>query len=433
MFAASNGLSLHSSHAGVRVLLGTDRRIGGLNGQPYWPALIECVLETPERIRLVFQPIINLAEADVAGYEALARFDVPSGLLPEGLAGAEAITPDRWFAAADTLGFGAELESIVVRRCLALRPEVPANCFLTVNVSPHLLADPLIITPLLTSGRLTPLVVELTEHQEVPDLSAVVRLRNQLADLGGLIALDDAGSGYSGLQQITRVRPHMIKLDRALVEGIDQDEAKAALAELLGEFAGRIDAWLLAEGVETWQEAETFQRLGIPLAQGYLFGRPSDSFARLDPHVASGLRRGKQRASHRESVAGLLERAPFVRSGEGVRSWSPALAIEVDELDRPVAILSPVADGLPFTDRLPITLRARPSESLVEIAQRLLARTRTTRFDPIVCINRQGVAIGVIRVERILSRLASNSPPTPFIPAATRPDHDSSDFPGGPT
>ena len=96
-----------------------------------WDGLVEGVLRDPARLELVFQPIVSLQDAVIVGYEALSRFSGPPGL-----------TPDLWFAAADERGRGAELEAVVVERCLALRRSLPPDCFLTVNVSPHLLTGP---------------------------------------------------------------------------------------------------------------------------------------------------------------------------------------------------------------------------------------------------------------------------------------------------
>lgn len=248
-------------------------------------------------------------EATIVGYEALARF-----------AGQPGLTPDRWFAAADALGCGAELEALVVVHRLALRSELPPDCFLTVNVSPHLLTEPALADPLL-AGDLTPLVLELTEHQQISDLRGLLHLRDRLTDRGALLALDDAGSGYSGLQQMTRLRPHLIKLDRALVEDADADETKLALAELLGEFAGRMDAWLLAEGVETWAELEAFLRLKVPLAQGFLLGRPAPPWAPLDPVPAQRLRAMAARTQLTDHIASLVETAPDETLGCATTRW----------------------------------------------------------------------------------------------------------------
>lgn len=364
-------------------------------GRSGWAGVVHGVLRDPSRLTLVFQPIVGLHEAVVVGYEALARFPELPGT-----------TPDRWFAAADALGCGAEMEALVVRRCLELRTRMPADCFLTVNVSPHLLTEPALADLLLGAGDLSPLVLELTEHQEVADLRPVVELRDRLAAQGALLALDDAGSGYSGLQQMTRLRPHLIKLDRALVADVDHDETKLALAELLGQFAGRLDAWLLAEGIETWGELEAFVRLGVPLAQGYLLGRPGPPWVQLDPVVAARLGACSARAELVEHVVSLVEQVAV----EGRDPVAPEdLGLRLDDLGRPVALLLPRRrgqDGPPAHRVAPVSLRVPASAGVVDVAQRLVARPEHCRFDPVVCVDERGRAVGVIRLERILLRLA---------------------------
>ncbi|GAB2676983.1 EAL domain-containing protein [Thalassiella azotivora] len=384
-----------------------------------WRELVVGVLADPERLSLVFQPIVGLADARVVGYEALSRFDGPPGL-----------TPDRWFAAADRLGVGADLEAVAVRKALDVRADLPANCFLTVNVSPHLVTEPALRDLLLGSGSLAPLVIELTEHRDVDDPAPLVRLRDEVADRGGLLALDDAGSGWSGLQQITRLRPHLIKLDRALVQDADTDEVRLALAEVLGEFAGRIDAWLLAEGVETWGELEAFLRLGVPLAQGYLLGRPAPGWTQLDPAAAARLRAAGSRVRLRENVASLVEEV-WLDGVDGPRT--DQVGVRLDAWGRPDRLLLPsrrsarsravapaqtgartrgALDEDRATHRLaPVTLRVPPSASVHEVARRLVTRGEPERFDPVVCVDETGRPLGVVRVERILLRLAELQPP----------------------
>src|SRR3954464_10123361 len=251
------------------------------------------LLADPEDLSLVFQPIVDLAAATVAGYEALARFP--------GVAG-----PDAWFAAAAEAGIAAELEALAIHKALAVVPGLPANTFLTVNVSPHLLGSAPIQDAPATRPDLHRVVVGLTEHTPVHDLAALRRQCDDLRRRGALIALDDAGSGYSGLQQLAVLRPQIVKLDRALVSDADTDPVRVALAEMLGEFAGRIDAWLLAEGIETAAELAAFAQLGVPLAEGWLLGRPSPGFAPLAPEVAQLVRAQVARARLTESVASLL-------------------------------------------------------------------------------------------------------------------------------
>jgi EAL domain-containing protein (putative c-di-GMP-specific phosphodiesterase class I) len=387
-----------------------------------WERLIDEVLRDPDRLTLLFQPIVSFAEATIVGYETLARFERPTGV---GDALARTLSPDQWFLAADALGAGAPFEALVVARCLDLRASVPPDCFLTFNVSPHLVTDPVILDLLLGAGPLHPLVVEFTEHRDVPDLAPLVRLRDRLAGLGGLLALDDAGSGYSGLQQMTRLRPHLIKLDRALVADADSDEVKLALAELLGEFAGRIDAWLLAEGVETWAEFTAFARIGVPLGQGYLFGRPAPPWATLTPQVVARMRSSVARVHLTENVVSLSEPAWTLRGTtadpDGDRpsgAVAGRIGLRLDEHGRPLAMFLPLTEPRPEpphegspgecegTHReVPVSLRVAPTDDVAAVIQRLMTRGDANRFDPLVCIDERGRSLGIIRVERLIQRL----------------------------
>jgi len=379
-----------------------------------WAAALQAVLADPAQPRLVFQPIVDLHRGVIAGYEALSRFDGPAGL-----------GPDRWFAMADALGLGGQLEARVVQAALAVRRDLPAHCFLTVNVSPHLLTDPAVADALLAAPDLSRLVLELTEHVPVEDTGSLVQLLDRLRARGASIALDDAGSGYSGLQQLALFRPDFVKLDRALVDHADRDEAKLALAELLGTYAGRLDAWLLVEGIERPEELEAFVRLGVPLAQGYLLARPGPGWPQLDPGVAETLQAMSARASQVHSVAPLLEAVPSVEAAAGpeqvlsaaraVLAADPGrdVVVAVDDEGCPVHL---VRAGLREDDRdddgqvvlqvVPLSLRVRPSGALVDVLTRAMTRVAARRFDPVLCVDRTGRLLGLVRPERMSLRLA---------------------------
>lgn len=205
----------------------------------------------------MFQPIVDLRRRTVAGYEALTRFDHPDA----------GVGTEQLFEAAAERGLGAELDAAALHSALSHRPDLPGNCFLTVNVEPASLLSAAVRTELGSVGSLAGLVVEITERRPW-DPQRIEPALNWLRGAGALIAVDDAGSGYAGLQQILSLRPSVLKVDRALIKDIDSNEAKVALVEMLGVFASRVDAWVLAEGVETLAEAQRLITLGIPLAQG---------------------------------------------------------------------------------------------------------------------------------------------------------------------
>ncbi|MEP4651984.1 MAG: EAL domain-containing protein [Ilumatobacter sp.] len=136
---------------------------------------------------------------------------------------------------------------------------------------------------------------------------------NMLRRSGALIAIDDAGAGHSGLQQILQLRPSIVKLDRSIIEGVDRDESKVAMVEMLGVFANRVDAWLLAEGVETGAEARRLFDLGVPLVQGYFFGRPSDPWSPISDEPVHDLRSRAATVVAGPTLGRLMEHVTPVR------------------------------------------------------------------------------------------------------------------------
>jgi EAL domain-containing protein (putative c-di-GMP-specific phosphodiesterase class I) len=341
------------------------------------------LLADPDDLTLVFQPIVDLAAATVAGYEALARFPGSSG-------------PDVWFAAAAEAGIAAELEALAIHKALAVVPSLPADTFLTVNVSPHLLGSAPVQAALATRPDLRRVVVELTEHTPVHDLAALGRQCDELRMRGALIALDDAGSGYSGLQQLAALRPQVVKLDRALVSDADTDPVRVALAEMLGEFAGRIDAWLLAEGIETQAELAAFASLGVPLAQGWLLGRPTPDFAPLAPETAALVRAQVARARMTDAVTSLI-RPVRQHAADDEMPAVPPVVLLGDQGEPTGLLLHDVRTGEAYT--APVSLRVHPTTGIRDALQRALTRIPAHRFDPVLCTDAHGDVVGLLRVE----------------------------------
>jgi EAL domain-containing protein (putative c-di-GMP-specific phosphodiesterase class I)/DNA-binding response OmpR family regulator len=207
----------------------------------------------------VFQPIIELETRRVVGFEALTRFD-------------DGTPPDVRFADATRLGLGSEFELAAIEAALAEAHRLPSDTFLSLNVSPSvaLAAGELLKGRL--NGNQRQIVLELTEHVPISDY---LPLRQAIDRLGKVqIAVDDAGAGYASLRHILELRPAFAKLDISLVRGIDGDELRQAMAAGMQYYALRSGCRLVAEGVETDEEARVLLELGVDLAQGYLFGRP---------------------------------------------------------------------------------------------------------------------------------------------------------------
>jgi EAL domain-containing protein (putative c-di-GMP-specific phosphodiesterase class I) len=123
---------------------------------------------------------------------------------------------------------------------------------------------------------------------------------------GARIAVDDAGAGYAGLNQLMRVQPDVIKLDRSLIEGIHADKAKIALVEFFVMFARRVGAAVCSEGIETIDELRALVNLGVNYGQGYLLGRPAEPWVEVSTEVSRALATGALRThvARNGSVAG---------------------------------------------------------------------------------------------------------------------------------
>jgi len=230
------------------------------------------VIARSDAIRTVFQPIVALASGEVVGYEALARFE-----------GRPSLPPSWWFSEAHRFGLGATLEAQSVRSALAA-PMRPAGKFLSLNLSPSALGSTEVARAL--PEDLDGLVIEITEEERILDVVELQRHLDPLRARGARIAVDDAGEGYAGLQQVMSMRADIIKLDRALVADVHADPAKVALIGSLVHFARSTGAVICAEGIETLQELRVLVHLGVAYGQGWALGRPEAPWPRVNAEAA---------------------------------------------------------------------------------------------------------------------------------------------------
>lgn len=363
-----------------------------------WHALLDCAL-TGQGVRPVFQPVVDLTRAVVVGYEALTRFD-----------GYPVTNPEEWFDAARRVGRSAALEALALKLALTTRNDLPPNTFLAVNVGPDVLDRREVRAVLSAQGSLGGVVIELTEHARIDSYVSLEPALNRLRAAGAMIAIDDAGAGYAGLQHLIGIRPHIIKLDRNLISGVDRDEAKRALVEMVGTFASRIDAWVLAEGIEHLGELDAVVSLGVPLAQGYLLGRPAPPWSDLDRRGAALLRQQPPTRSE-HSLEKLLERTATVydraAAARAFADGATDLVVMLDAHHRPVATID--TDGLVHSALDP-SMRVSVETPVTEAAERAITRPTAQRFHPLLCVDDLGRYVGVVRMERVLTYLTARTP-----------------------
>jgi EAL domain-containing protein (putative c-di-GMP-specific phosphodiesterase class I) len=218
----------------------------------------------------VFQPIVRLPDETPVAVEALARWTTRDGT---------SVSPETFVRAAEGAGLGAELDALVLD--LACREIATAGLDLTVHV--NVCASRLGAAALeqsvgsaldrygLAASRL---VVEITETVPVPDLATGAEAIRRLQELGVRVALDDFGAGYSSLTVLHALPVDLIKLDRALTTGVQPDRDAALCRSLVG-LCAELDMAVVAEGIETAEQASLVTAAGCTTAQGYLYGRPA--------------------------------------------------------------------------------------------------------------------------------------------------------------
>jgi EAL domain-containing protein (putative c-di-GMP-specific phosphodiesterase class I) len=245
-------------------------------------AQIAALSERADLVRCVYQPIVELATARVVGYEALARFDD----LPERPAA-------EWFGLAQEYGQSPPLEAAALRAALS-SPELPADTFLGINLSPTALASPEVWDCL--PSDMSSIVVEVTEHELVLDDGRLGRTLSDVRARGGRVAVDDAGAGYAGLEWLTRLEPDIIKLDGRLTGRVRAESAKAALVEVLVRFARRTGATVCAEGIERLDDLAILGDLDVALGQGFVLARPGSPWPTVSPAAKRVCRAGHDAA-----------------------------------------------------------------------------------------------------------------------------------------
>ena len=233
--------------------------------------------DTAERLKLqrvvkersftpVFQRIVDLTDGRDVGYEVLTRF-------------ADGADPATRFQEAAALGVGLDLEMATLEVALDHAVRLASDRFVAFNVSASLLVEDDDVSALF-DGFDRAAVVELSEHEAIPDYDAVRSALQGLRD-DVRLSVDDAGSGFASLRHILLLRPDFVKLDRSWVHGVHTDPARQALIAGVAHFVREIGASLLAEGIEQVADRDVLVDLGVQLGQGWLFGRP-------EPVVAAG-------------------------------------------------------------------------------------------------------------------------------------------------
>ena len=222
----------------------------------------------------VYQPIVSLKDGRIFGYEALTRISDKT----------VEFNTEQMFRIADKMNKLWELETLCRKKALKNAKFMNADNKLFLNVNPNIIHDAEFINGF-TKGRLTKygldfldIVFEITERNAVIDKEAFLKSIDHYREQNFKIAIDDVGSGYSGLNAIYDIRPDIMKLDMSLTRNIDKDEIKQHLCKAMVEFGKNAGIMVIAEGIETREELKTLIKINAEFGQGYFLGIPQENF-----------------------------------------------------------------------------------------------------------------------------------------------------------
>jgi EAL domain-containing protein (putative c-di-GMP-specific phosphodiesterase class I) len=229
------------------------------------------------RVSVVFQPILHLPTNRTLGYEALGR----------GAHDELSANPCDLFRLAEHFRLAPDLSGLFRMVALEEAARLPGSPLVFFNVHPSEMEKETFVRSLaevsseIRAGER--MVLEIHEDV-VADTASLRRFRDQVRELGILLAYDDFGTGQARLAELAEVPPDFVKLDMALIRGIDEAKARQELLQALSRLSDDLGIQVIAEGIETVEEAKTCHQLGCKYGQGYFLGRPQPvaSFSQAD-------------------------------------------------------------------------------------------------------------------------------------------------------
>jgi EAL domain-containing protein (putative c-di-GMP-specific phosphodiesterase class I) len=223
-----------------------------------------------ERVITSYQAILRMKEGTVMGFEALSRGPRGSGLE----------TADRLFGAAAAHNLSIELDRLCRRRALLSSGRVPSSAKIFVNTLPATMGDPQFkgkaLIDFLEKAQVSPdrIVIEITEKEVIEHPGLFRESMAYFTEMGMSFAVDDVGSGYSGLESIALLKPTFLKIDISLVRDVHVSRVNQAMVKAIITLGHSIQAKVIAEGIHTEEETQALKAMGVDFGQGYYLARP---------------------------------------------------------------------------------------------------------------------------------------------------------------
>jgi len=230
-----------------------------------------------EDIKVLAQPIVSLETGEVIGWEMLTR----------GPVGTPFAMPDELFQYAYQTDMLIHLELLVVKKAFLILSQKKTTFPVFINVTVPSLKNPYffkMVNKLIEQfPELDPkqIVFEITERHVIEDFSAFTQSMSEFRKSGFKLAVDDTGAGYASLHMISELLPDIIKIDRSIIRNIDSHEVKDTVLEALLMVARKIGCNVVAEGIETEEEARALLEKNVDYGQGFFFSKPLEPFTDL--------------------------------------------------------------------------------------------------------------------------------------------------------
>jgi diguanylate cyclase (GGDEF)-like protein len=235
-----------------------------------------------KNIYTVFQPIVSLRDGSVFGYEALTRGPVHTDMH----------SPQALFNCAERYGAIWELELLCRQKALEAVYNSNKQIKLFLNVNPNIMHDIKFkqgfTKEYLNMFSIDPenIIFEITENQAINNITDFKKIVQNYKDQNYKIAIDDAGAGFSGLNMISEIHPHYIKLDMNLIRDVDKDPTKYALIKSMYEYTTMSNTFLIAEGIETESELQKLIEIGVHYGQGFYIKKPVSYIGPIDVEIS---------------------------------------------------------------------------------------------------------------------------------------------------
>jgi diguanylate cyclase (GGDEF)-like protein len=304
------------------------------------------VIIQEKQLSVYFQPIVDNNARTICGYEALIRGPINSPLH----------SPVILFEATRKQGSLVKLELLCRELSILQFKKLNLSGKLFLNASPETLFQPNFragqTLAMLHKIGLDPkcVVIELTEHSPLENYEVIRDALKHYKEMGFEIAMDDLGSGYSGLRMWYELRPDYVKIDRHFMCNIDSDEVKQQFVHSIKNIAQELNCKVIAEGVETEAEFQFIEKIGLPFCQGFYLARPALLPLRRINNDVFIDRRATRKSSNRlissKTVGSLLHDVQAISASTSVESTAQLFnkkteleSIPVIEGEKPIGLI----------------------------------------------------------------------------------------------